>query len=88
MVFTPPSWIEGILIYALIILIPILISIGIFLIGWIKNNEKLLVMGIILLIASIVITIPLSGVIWHYSYEVPSVQSKIITVTSCFRKHP
>lgn len=82
--FVPPTWIEGTLIYALIIvLIPLIIGVSIAIVIKIKSDEwedglelGFIVMG--------VLTIPmlgLSGAYWHYNYEVPSVQEKIITVT-------
>lgn len=80
MVFNHPNWIEGLFLFASIIIIPLVISVSIALIGYIRGNDKLKWMGIIFIILSLVIFVPMSSVIWHYNYEVPSVQSKIITV--------
>lgn len=82
MVFSSPTWFEGLFFYASVILIPLIISIGICLIGFIKNNRILKFLGVIFIIISLLVCIPLSSVLWHYEYEVPSVQSKIVTVDS------
>ena len=80
MSFVHPSWISGLLFYALIILVPCLISVGIIFYGFIKDKDKVLIAGFILIVVSLAVTIPMSGVLWHYTYEVPSVQEKVVTV--------
>ena len=82
MVFVHPTWFEGLLFYAMIILIPTLIGFGIFVYGWLKHNNTCFVVGFIIVVCSLVILVPLSFVAWHYTYEVPSVDVKNVTVAS------
>lgn len=80
MSFIPPTWYSGLLFYIVIIIIPILISVGILIIGLYKDSYKVAYLGGALIIISVLVCVPLGNVAWHYNYEVPSVQEKIITV--------
>ena len=77
--FVPPTWFDGALFYALWILIPIILGIIIFIIGWTKDSGIALFIGIILVVAGLIM-VPGSHVLWHYQVEEPSVQEKVITV--------
>ena len=77
--FVQPTWFEGALFYAFWILIPLIIGIILFVIGWIKDSGVALLLGIIIIIIGLVM-VPGSCVLWHYQMEEPSVQEKIITV--------
>lgn len=79
MTFIPPTWFEGAMFYLLVVGIPIILAILLGVIGALADNDILFVVGIILLIIGI-IAIPGSSVLWHYNYEVPSVQQETITV--------
>jgi len=77
------SWIEGSLIYILlIIIIPLII--GIISVIIISKKEKDgfegVIGGTIIFIVLCFVMIPASGVIWHNAFEIPSVQEKTITV--------
>jgi len=81
--FVPPNWFEGWLIqFGILILIPLIIAIIIGLIIKRKKDNKglgILSIGLSFIIL-IIIMFPISSVFWHYTYEIPSVQEKIITV--------
>ena len=79
MVFVPPTWLNGMLIMASYIIIPIIIGIILFIVLGIKNKP---VMGITLLILFILIGCFGSWYLWWDNYEVPSVQTKVVTVDS------
>jgi len=81
--FAPPNWFEGLLIqFGIFILIPLIIAIIVGLIVKKKKNSKIWgVAGIgLALIISLIIMLPVGNICWHYAYEVPSVQEKVITV--------
>ena len=82
MSFVHPSWLSGLLFYILIILGPFLVFMGLVVYGWIKENDKVFVIGVVCGIVALLICVPGSFVAWHYAYEVPSVESKIVAVDS------
>jgi hypothetical protein len=81
--FISPNWFEGWLIqFGIFIVIPLIIAIIIGLIIKRKKNSKglgLISVGISFIIV-LLIMMPVGSVFWHYAYEVPSIQEKIITV--------
>ena len=77
--FVQPTWFEGMMFYAILILIPIIIGVLITIIGGIKDNLPIFVIGIILCVVGLIM-VPAASVMWHYQMEEPSVQEKIITV--------
>ena len=83
--FVEPSWITGLIYYASWFFIPLLLGIICIVIGYVRNchdRDKGVVLftGGVALIVIAFICIPVSHVGWHYQYEVPSVQEKVITV--------
>ena len=77
--FIPPTWFEGTLFYATLILPPLIIGVGVRFIGVWSDHDLVAGLGIIFLIIALIM-VPVSGVAWHYTYEVPSVNEKVITV--------
>ena len=88
MVFVHPSWFEGFLIWVLYG-IPLFVCVGLVVFSFLKafttDEEKWLKVGVVFMILT-VLCVPVcegvGGYLWHESYEVPSVQSKIVTVDS------
>jgi hypothetical protein len=78
--FVPPTWFDGTLFYLFWILVPLIIGIVIGAIGLAKNSGILTGIGIIGVILAVIMVVGGASVIWHYQYEVPSVQSEIITI--------
>ena len=76
MVFIPPTWFEGLVMYSLITVVPIIIGFLIAIIGAGCDSVLGLGVGIIVIIAGVFG----SGFIWYELYEVPSVNEEIITV--------
>ncbi|KZX17192.1 DUF1523 family protein [Methanobrevibacter filiformis] len=81
--FVAPNWIEGWLIqFGIFVVLPLIIAVITGLIVKRKRGSKGL--GIVSVGLSfallLIIMMPIGNVFWHYSYEVPSVQEKIITV--------
>lgn len=76
MAFIPPDWFTGMLSYVFIYGLPILLGIFIIFLSIIKDNYKIAIVGLILMM----LAIPCGGYITHEMFEVPSVQEKIITV--------
>ncbi len=81
--FVAPNWFEGWLIqFGIFILIPLIVAVIIGLTVKKKRNSKglgLISIGISFIIL-LVIMLPVGSVFWHYAYEVPSVEEKVITV--------
>lgn len=77
--FIAPTWFEGLLFW-LIFLIPITLGIGLIFINK-KNSKVLSVLSIVLIIIGVICLIA-SPVLWFYTYEVPSVSEKTVTVAS------
>ncbi|MBU4535182.1 MAG: hypothetical protein KKF16_05020 [Euryarchaeota archaeon] len=81
--FVPPTWLEGFLIqFAVVGLIPLFIA-GIIGIGIKLKKGSWEKAGFFTLGLFILMIIPMYGVnsvFWHYNYEVPSINEKIITV--------
>ena len=85
--FIPPSWIEGTLYYVLWIIIPLIFALicGIIIF---KDNFKIknkkTKIAIVCMVICVFLTFASASFLadwaWHYQYEVPSVQEKIITV--------
>ncbi|MDR2966711.1 MAG: DUF1523 family protein [Methanobacteriaceae archaeon] len=81
--FVPPTWIEGWLIqFGMFIIIPLIVAI---IVGLIvkkkKNSKELTILSIVSsFILMGIIMMPVVSVYWHYAYELPSVQEKVITV--------
>jgi len=80
MAFVPPTWIEGTIYYGMWILVPLIIGVLLLLIGLIKDNVPAFAIGIIFLFVAVAGGGLGANVGWHYAYEVPSVDEKIITV--------
>lgn len=84
--FIPPTWFEGALYYAAWFFIPLILGLIFFLIGAVKENNDYnsggwaFGIGIVLVFLAIFGGTVGSAVGWHYQYEVPSVQEKVITV--------
>ena len=85
--FTQPTWIEGAIYYAMWIIIPLIITIIMGAIIFIKDGklikkQQLIIGGIgfIFLIVAVCGGLFLADWGWHYQYEEPSVQTKTITV--------
>lgn len=77
MVFIPPNWFTGMIMYGLIYILPILLGVGIIILGLIRNfNMKILAIGIVICFISVIC----SSYITHEMFETPSVQEEIITV--------
>ena len=76
MVFVPPNWFEGMLMYGLIVLLPFIIGLGMIFIGLVFDKQLMAILGLVVVIASVICT----GFIWYELYEVPSVNEEIITV--------
>lgn len=81
--FVPPSWVEGFLIqFVYLVLIPLAVAVVIGIIVKIKTEETFagLITIPIAFVILLFIAYPIGCVYWHNTYEVPSVQEKIITV--------
>jgi len=86
MSFIPPLWYEGMFILAGYHLgIPILIGLIAGIITKLFFKKKSIIggvgTGIIVTVIAILIMMPVGTLLWHWNYEVPSVQTKIITVS-------
>ncbi len=81
--FVAPNWFEGLLInVGMYVIVPLIIAIILVLVARkVYNKEGA---GPIALVATflvmIVVMVPVGSVFWFYTYEVPSVNEKIITV--------
>lgn len=77
MAFIPPNWFIGMIMYGLIYILPILLGVGIIILGLIRNfNMKILAIGIVICFISVIC----SSYITHEIFETASVQEEIITV--------
>ncbi|WP_295603071.1 DUF1523 family protein [uncultured Methanobrevibacter sp.] len=79
MSFVPPDWITGLLIYGAYIIVPVIIGVLLFLLFAVKRHPLI---GTVLFIVCVLIGLFGSSVLWWETYEVPSVQSKVVTVDS------
>jgi len=82
--FVAPNWFEGLLInIVMYIVVPLVIAAGIGIVfGKLMNEDGAGFIGFVLSFAIIAaIMIPAGSVYWFNTYEVPSVQEKIITVS-------
>lgn len=82
MAFVTPSWFSGILIWIAYILIPLIFGIIAVCIAYKSKSKNFQKLSIIILIICILLSAFGSSIIWHYQFEVPSVQEKTITVSS------
>lgn len=86
MAFVHPSWFEGAMYFALWFLIPFILAIVFFVIGFVQNDRDYNAGGVALLVAVIFMILAVgcgtvgNNVAWHYQYELPSVDEKVITV--------
>jgi len=78
--FIQPTWFDGTLFYLFWILAPLIIGIIFGVIGMIKENGLVALIGIIAVAIAVIMALGGASVIWHYQYEVPSVQQETITV--------
>ena len=82
MAFVTPSWFSGILIWMAYIIIPLILGIFVVYIAYKFKSNKFQMISIIILVICILLSSLGSGILWHYQFEVPSVQEKTITVSS------
>jgi len=80
MTFVQPTWIEGAVYHAMWFVIPLIIAIVLLAIGSIKDNAPAFGIGIIFVFIAIIGGVFGGSIGWHYAYEVPSVDEKVITV--------
>lgn len=75
--FVPPTWFAGMMAYASYIIVPLIIGIVAWLICIAKDHMGI---GFAVLLICLVLGIFGSQFLWWENYEVPSVDSKIVTV--------
>ena len=81
--FTAPTWIEGFLIqFVIYIVVPLIIAGAIGFVIKKKTDDAAIGLGsfAIIFVAMLVVMSIVCSVYWYNAYEVPSVQSKVITV--------
>ena len=79
MTFVPPTWWQGLLVWAGYLLIPFIIAVTVFIYTWmIKEKHQLI--GTFIIIICIAFAMLGSQILWFEQYEVPSVHSEIVTV--------
>lgn len=76
MVFVAPNWFDGLLIWSLIYVLPLLLAVGLLVVGVLWDKVSVCVIGALLILFCIVG----SSVVWYDVMELPSVQEKVITV--------
>ena len=77
MVFTNPTWFEGMLVMAGYFLIPLILGIILLAVCFIKDKP---IIGTTLFSVCFIVAMFGSWYLWWDNYEVPSVQSKVVTV--------
>ena len=77
--FVPPTWIGGLLTMISYFIIPLIIGLIVWVVCLVKDHPFL---GTVLLILCIMGGMVTCSVLWWENYEVPSVQSKVVTVDS------
>lgn len=82
MAFVAPSWFSGMLIWAGYIGIPIIIAIITFALINRSRNKTLEKIAIVILVCCALFAVFGSSIMWHYQFEVPSVNEKTIKVAS------
>ncbi len=82
MAFVAPSWFSGMLIWAGYIGIPIIIAIITFALINRSRNKMLEKIAIVILVCCALFAVFGSSIMWHYQFEVPSVNEKTIKVAS------
>lgn len=70
------------LIWAGYIIVPLLIAAAIAAFAYKKHNKTLEKIAFIVIISAVLFALIGPGVLWHYQFEVPSVDEKVITVSS------
>ena len=86
MSFVEPSWITGAIYYASWFFIPLILAVILGVIGAVRNSQDntkgtvCMGLSIILVFVALIGGTVGSSIGWHYQYEVPSVQTKIVTV--------
>lgn len=83
MVFVPPTWFEGMLLYGVYHILPFIILLISIFYGMYKITMDESKKGVIIIIIGIILCAGTSigaNYLWHENMEVPSVQEKIITV--------
>lgn len=82
MAFVALSWFSGMLIWAGYIGIPIIIAIITFALINRSRNKTLEKIAIVILVCCALFAVFGSSIMWHYQFEVPSVNEKTIKVAS------
>lgn len=82
MAFITPSWIGGTLIWTAYILIPLILGISVVYIAYKSESNNFQKISIIILVICILLSVFGSSILWHYQFEVPSLQEKTVTVAS------
>lgn len=77
--FVPPTWIGGLLTMISYFIIPLIIGLIVWVVCLVKDHPFL---GTVLLMLCIMGGMVTCSVLWWENYEVPSVQSKVVTVDS------
>jgi len=75
--FIPPNWFMGMLIYAGYFAVPLIIGVIAWVFFALKDKPTI---GTVILIICLVIGIGCAHVLWWQNFEVPSVESKVVTV--------
>lgn len=82
MTFVAPSWFSGMLIWASYILIPVIIAIVSFTLINKSRNRTLEKIAFVIIVCCAIFAALGSSVMWHYQFEVPSINEKTVTVAS------
>ena len=77
--FVEPTWVHGTIYYVSWVAIPLICMALCFALAFWRDSDAWAGIGILFLVFAF-LGVGLSSVGWHYQYEVPSVQEKIITV--------
>jgi len=78
--FVEPTWFQGLLFYLGYILVPLIIGAAILVIGLVKDNGKIFVVGAVFVVIAVLMALGGADVMWHYQVEEASVNEAIITV--------
>lgn len=77
--FVEPTWVYGTIYYVSWVAIPFILMTLCFALAFWRDSDAWAGIGILFLVCAF-LGVGLSSVGWHYQYEVPSVQEKVITV--------
>ena len=80
MVFVPPTWFEGLIWHLSYLLLPMIILGILGIISLYTNHEAFGVILLLLVVVWIPVGVCSMDYVWHNSFEVPSVDEKVITV--------